>query len=81
MLGPLTNPRNEKLADASVRESLVLIPVAALIFVFGLYPAPLLGRMDATVKRYLDQFLSRLYSHSIFMWVESLRRAVARSGN
>jgi NADH-quinone oxidoreductase subunit M len=56
MLGPLSNPRNEKLDDASPREVVVLAPLAGLILLFGLYPAPVLSRMDATVQKYLSDF-------------------------
>jgi NADH-quinone oxidoreductase subunit M len=44
-LGPL-NPKYEALADLSWRERLTVYPLAALIVVFGLYPALMLALID-----------------------------------
>ena len=54
MLGPLENPKNEGLADLSMREIAVFVPILALIFVMGLYPKPFLDRIEPTVENYLD---------------------------
>ena len=54
--GPITNPKNEKLGDLNVRETLALAPLVALVFVIGLFPNIFLSRMhDATatvIERY-----------------------------
>ncbi len=46
----LDNPENEKLADLSVREYVVLGPLLACILWIGLYPAPFLSRIEASVE-------------------------------
>ena len=55
ILGPLTNPDNEKLQDLGVRERIMLAPILALVVFMGVYPQPFLYRMqpaiDVTLKR------------------------------
>ena len=51
LFGPLKNPANRELKDIGWRERGVLIPIAALIFWIGVYPAPFLGRMDKTLRK------------------------------
>jgi NADH-quinone oxidoreductase subunit M len=60
MLGPLDNPRNEKLADLSPRETTVFLPVLLLIFAMGLYPVPFLSRMDASVTQVLSDATKKI---------------------
>lgn len=48
MLGE-TNGRTEKFADIDTQEKLVLYPVAALVILIGIYPAPLLSISEAAV--------------------------------
>ena len=43
---PLDNPENEKLPDLSPREIAVLVPLLACIVWIGVYPAPILRRME-----------------------------------
>src|SRR6185503_911547 len=56
--GPLNNPKNERLPDLNVRETLALAPLVVLVFVIGLFPNLLLGRMhdsvSAVISRYED---------------------------
>jgi len=56
----LDNPDNEKLTDLTPRELAVLAPLLAGILWLGLYPAPVLSRMEPTSRQ----------------WVESLREVV-----
>jgi NADH-quinone oxidoreductase subunit M len=42
--GPITNPRNERLLDLNVRETLSLAPLVALVFVIGLFPNIFISR-------------------------------------
>ena len=55
ILGPLTNPENEKLQDLGVRERIILAPIVVLIVFMGVYPQPFLHRMqpaiDVTLQR------------------------------
>jgi len=50
MFGPLTKALNETLADLTTREIAVMVPVIALMFFMGLYPRPLLSRMEPSVN-------------------------------
>ena len=56
MFGPITNPKNEKLADLNLREMLVFAPVIGLIVFMGLYPAPFTARIDPTAQAAVAQF-------------------------
>jgi NADH-quinone oxidoreductase subunit M len=54
LYGPLDKPENERLPDLSLREFAVLAPLLAGILWIGLYPAPLLRRMEPAVRHYLE---------------------------
>src|SRR5437870_3889576 len=47
---PLDKPENEKLPDLSPREIAVLVPLLACIVWIGVYPAPILRRMEPAAK-------------------------------
>jgi NADH-quinone oxidoreductase subunit M len=51
MFGKLDNPKNEKLADLSLREFVTFAPLLILAVWIGLYPAPFLRRLDTSVSR------------------------------
>jgi NADH-quinone oxidoreductase subunit M len=51
VFGPLVHDENARLADLTGRELTVLVPVVALCFVMGLWPAPFLERMQPSVDR------------------------------
>ena len=55
MFGPLKNPKNKDLKDLDLREWVVLLPLVVLIFVMGIKPQFMLGRMEPSVKNYLEQ--------------------------
>jgi NADH-quinone oxidoreductase subunit M len=55
--GPMTHPENQKLADLSRRELLILAPVIALIIIMGVYPQPFLSRMKPSVDVTLHRIL------------------------
>jgi len=50
MFGKIDNPKNERLADLSLREVATFVPLIALAVWIGLYPSPVLQRLDSTVK-------------------------------
>ncbi|HET7025677.1 MAG TPA: NADH-quinone oxidoreductase subunit M [Gemmatimonadales bacterium] len=50
----LDKPENEKLKDLSLREFMVLAPLVAGILWIGLYPAPVLRRVEPAARRYLE---------------------------
>jgi NADH-quinone oxidoreductase subunit M len=51
--GKVTTPENEKLKDLSWREKLIIVPLVLLVFGIGIYPQPLLERMEPAVKQVL----------------------------
>ena len=59
MLGPVTMKEPAKMVDVSRREQWLFIPLVALIFWIGIYPAPLLSRSDASVRALLATFRAR----------------------
>ncbi|MBA3259223.1 MAG: NADH-quinone oxidoreductase subunit M [Gemmatimonadales bacterium] len=50
----LDNPENERLADLTHRELAIMLPLLVGIVWLGLYPAPVLRRMEAATERYLE---------------------------
>jgi NADH-quinone oxidoreductase subunit M len=56
MFGPITNPKNEGLADLDLRERLVFLPFIVLIIVMGVYPQPFLSRIDPTSQAAVAEF-------------------------
>jgi NADH-quinone oxidoreductase subunit M len=50
----LDNPENQHLADLSRRELAVMLPLLIAIVWLGLYPAPVLRRMEAATGHYLE---------------------------
>jgi NADH-quinone oxidoreductase subunit M len=59
LFNPLSNPENRRLSDVNAREAAMLIPLSALIIAIGLYPAPILRRMEPTLARLVQQVESR----------------------
>lgn len=55
LFGPLTHPENADISDLTWNERLVLVPVLVLIVWIGVYPAPFLRRMEASVERVIVQ--------------------------
>jgi NADH-quinone oxidoreductase subunit M len=55
MFGKVTKPENEKLTDLSWREKLIMVPIILLVFFIGVYPQPLLERMEPAVQQILQQ--------------------------
>jgi len=55
MFNKLTNPENKKLKDISKREWALLLPITILVFWIGIYPKPLISRMDASVNHLFAQ--------------------------
>jgi len=55
MWGPITKAVNESLADLNRREIAVMVPLMALMLLMGLYPRPLLSRMEPSVRALLNR--------------------------
>jgi NADH-quinone oxidoreductase subunit M len=49
-LGKVTNPKNASLTDIGMRERLLLLPILVMMFWIGVYSAPFLNRMDASLR-------------------------------
>ena len=54
--GPLSNPKNKRLTDMNVRETIAMAPILALIFVIGLFPNLFLSRMSDGVSAVLERY-------------------------
>lgn len=52
--GPLDNEENKKLKDLNGRETWSLIPLVAIVIWLGVYPKPVLGPIDNSVKALLN---------------------------
>ncbi len=53
--GPITNPKIEALRDLNFREVAIVIPLVVLIFAIGVYPKPVLDRIEPSVGVILDR--------------------------
>jgi NADH-quinone oxidoreductase subunit M len=53
--GPITVEENKGLSDLSVREIVILAPLAALILFLGIYPKPALDRIEPSVDAILHR--------------------------
>src|SRR3954451_17686508 len=51
MFGKIENVKNERLPDLSLREFATFAPLIALAIWIGIYPAPILRRLDTSVQR------------------------------
>jgi NADH-quinone oxidoreductase subunit M len=54
--GPLTNPKNKRLIDLTVRETLALAPLVLFVFVIGLFPSIFLDRTRDAVQGFFDRY-------------------------
>ncbi|MEN8235100.1 MAG: NADH-quinone oxidoreductase subunit M [Actinomycetota bacterium] len=53
--GPVTNPKNEGLLDLGFRELAILVPLIVLVVGIGIYPKPVLDRVEPSVELILDR--------------------------
>jgi NADH-quinone oxidoreductase subunit M len=53
IFGPVTHEENRALADLSPREIAVFAPIVVLVFLMGVYPKPLLSRMEPSIRAIL----------------------------
>jgi NADH-quinone oxidoreductase subunit M len=54
LFNPLDKPENESMLDLNPRELLVLLPLVAGIVWIGLYPAPVLRRMEPSARQFVE---------------------------
>jgi NADH-quinone oxidoreductase subunit M len=50
-LGKVTDPANAAMTDLGPREKIILIPIMLMMLWMGVYSAPFLRRMDASIAR------------------------------
>jgi NADH-quinone oxidoreductase subunit M len=67
--GPLTNPKNKRLSDLSVRETIAVAPLVLFVFVIGLFPSIFLDRMHDSVQSFFERYQA--------VWSEGLREEPA----
>jgi len=53
--GPITNPKIAVLRDLNFREIAIVVPLVVLIFAIGVYPKPVLDRIEPSVGVILDR--------------------------
>ena len=64
MLGPMTNPKNEKLRDLNLREICVMLPLVLWCFWIGLYPKQHFEILDKPVARIVERVDPEYYSRN-----------------
>ena len=55
MLGPITNPANERVKDVNLREIVVMAPLIAGCFWIGLYPKPYFEILEAPTNKLVER--------------------------
>jgi NADH-quinone oxidoreductase subunit M len=55
LFNPLDRPENRHLTDVNWREAGMLVPLSLLILVVGVYPDPILRRMEPSLTRLVQQ--------------------------
>ena len=76
MWGPITHTVNQTLKDLTGRELAVMVPLIALMLLMGLYPKPLITRMEPSVAALLD----RVHAAQAQLAIESHTRLATLSG-
>jgi NADH-quinone oxidoreductase subunit M len=61
MFGNVTNPQNEHLPDLNFREYATLLPLIALAFWIGIYPAPLFKVLEQPVRQLVERYNPTYY--------------------
>jgi len=62
MFGPITNPKNEKLADLNWRELATLVPLVIWAFWIGLYPKPYFRVLEQPVAQIVQRVRPDYYA-------------------
>ena len=64
LYGPLVKEENRALTDLTPRELVVLVPLLVMIVGLGLYPGPVLRRMEPSARHYIETVQSRTTGHA-----------------
>jgi NADH-quinone oxidoreductase subunit M len=67
MHGPIANEKIRTFEDVNKREIGYLLPIVILMFWMGIYPRTFLGKIDATVTRYIENVRNK---EGVFVKVE-----------
>jgi len=59
LFNPLDKPENEHIPDLNGRELAVMLPLVAAIIWLGVYPAPVLYRMEGAATRFVNSVTAR----------------------
>jgi len=59
MHGPVTDPADTRFRDLDRRELATLAPLVVLMVLMGLFPGPILRKMDASVSRYIESLKAK----------------------
>jgi NADH-quinone oxidoreductase subunit M len=59
MYGELDEAKNGSLTDVNTRELVTFIPLLAVVFILGIYPQPMLARIQPTVDSYIKSVSER----------------------
>ncbi len=78
MWGPITKPVNALIADLAPREVAVMVPLIALMLFMGLYPRPLLSRIEPQVQSLLGR-VATAQAHPERRQPTALAAALSRS--
>src|SRR5260370_41916092 len=54
--GPLSNPKNKRLPDLSVRETVALAPLVLFVFVIGFFPSIFIDRTKDSVLAFVEHY-------------------------
>ncbi len=63
MFGPVDKPQNSGLSDLTFRETAIMLPIAALIIVMGIFPGLFLRQMDASTEQFIHTVKSRYQTY------------------
>ncbi|NOZ91162.1 MAG: NADH-quinone oxidoreductase subunit M [Epsilonproteobacteria bacterium] len=73
--GPVTNEKNRNLKDLNARELTALLPLVAIVVWLGVYPKPVLGPIDTSVKKLLVDMEYKARTPEAKETIISLQRA------
>ncbi len=61
--GPVTNEANKTLKDLDAKETMSLVPLVLIVVWLGIYPKPVLGPIDTSVKAMLEFMDEKAITH------------------
>ncbi|MDZ7762650.1 MAG: NADH-quinone oxidoreductase subunit M [Desulfovermiculus sp.] len=64
MFGPVDKPQNSGLKDLTFRETAIMVPIAVLIIVMGIFPGLFLRQMDASSEKFIHTVKSRYQTYA-----------------